>query len=201
MTRTETLQILAVLQASYPAFYSRLSKPDLERVVALWTEMFSAEDYNLTKYAVKELIATHTGYPPDIAALKNKIDEIKSAALDKPTHEELWIILKAAVSNGYYGSSEEFEKLPPVLKRYCGSPATLREYALIDSDTFNTVVHGQFLKQIKIIENREEYAQRLPAEVRELIGSLAKPLELAATPSEAEHNRLVNETIRRIENA
>ena len=87
MTRGETLQILSLLRASYPAFYSKFGKQELENIVSLWTEMFEDDDFRIVKYALKDLIATHTGYPPDIAALKNKIKEICSASLNEPTDE------------------------------------------------------------------------------------------------------------------
>lgn len=188
MNKQETTQILALLNAAYPAFYSKMSRMEIDGVIALWAEMFVDDDFGLVKYALKELIATHTGYPPDIAALKTKIAEVTQAATDKPTHEELWQKLKAAASNGYYNARAEFEKLPPVLKRYVGSPATLREYAMIDADTFNTVNHGQFLKQIKVIEDREEYAQKMPDNVKMLIASVYQPLEAPKQLDDGEVN-------------
>lgn len=188
MTREETIQILALLRAAYPSFYSKFQKRDLESIAALWSEMFAEDDFGVTKYALKELITTHTGYPPDIAALKAKIAEVTQAATDKPTHEELWLMLKRAASNGYYNARAEFDKLPPVLKRYVGSPATLREYAMIDADTFNTVNHGQFLKQIKVIEQREEYAQKMPDNVKMLIASVYAPLEAPKQLDDGEVN-------------
>lgn len=188
MNKQETTQILALLNSAYPAFYSKMSRMEIDGVIALWAEMFVDDDFGLVKYALKELIATHTGYPPDIAALKTKIAEITQAATEKPTPEELWLILKRAASNGYYNARAEFEKLPPVLKRYVGSPVTLREYAMIDADTFNTVNHGQFLKEIKVIEQREEYAQKMPDNVRMLIASITKPLEAPKQLDEGEVN-------------
>lgn len=176
MTRDETLQILALLRASYPAFYSKFQKRELESIASLWAEMFERDDFNITKYALKELIATHTGFPPDIAALKNKIKELVQAATQEPTNEELWQKLKMATSNGYYGAKEEFEKLPPVLQRYLGSANALRELAMVDTDTINTVVHGQFLKQIGVIKEREEYERNMPEEIKMLISSAQKAL-------------------------
>lgn len=192
MTRKETLQILSLLRASYPAFYSKFQKSELEAIANLWTEMFIDDDFNITKYALKELIATHNGYPPDIAALKTKIKDIVSVANDKPTHEELWQILKRAASNGFYGAETEFQKLPPILKRYVGSPSTLKEYSMIDADTFNTVNHGQFLKQISIIEEREEQNAKMPSEVKLLISSITNGLEEQKRLTEGEFNERRN---------
>ena len=178
MTRAETLQMLSLLRASYPAFYSKFQKAELENIANLWAEMFEEEDFSVTKYALKELIATHSGYPPDIASVKNKIKEICAIATNEETDEELWQRLKRAIANGIYGSREEFGKLPPVLQRYCGSPATLREMAMIDSDTVNTVNKGQFLRQIKIIREREEYAMRMPENVKLLVSQIKSVPEL-----------------------
>ena len=176
MTREEVTNMLRLLKVTYPAFYSKMKRNDLILIVDMWSEMFKDDDANIVKYALKELVATHSGYPPDIAALKNKIKEICLTASGEPTNEELWLMLKKAVSNGYYGAKEEFEKLPPVLKRYVGSPHTLTELACIESDTFDTVTHGQFLKQINAIKEREEYSKRMPEEVKVLINSTYKPL-------------------------
>lgn len=199
MTRAETLQILTLLRASYPAFYSKFGKSELESIVALWTEMFEGDDFNIVKYALKELIATHSGYPPDIAALKTKIREICSSATNEPTDEELWQMLKKATSNSTYNAAKEFERLPAVLQRYCGSPSTLREFALIDSDTFNTVNHGQFLKQIKIIKEREEYSAKIPDGVKMLIGKVYTPIGTPQQLSLGEFNDRRNELLDRLE--
>lgn len=195
MTKAETAQILALLHAAYPAFYSKIGKSEIDGIVNLWAEMFMDDDFGVVKYALKQLIATHTGYPPDIAALKGKIKEIVSAATGKLTHEELWHRLKDAARNGYYGAEQEFAKLPPVLQRYLGSPSTLRQYAQIDEATFNTVNHGQFLKQIAIIEEREEFESSMPDEVKLLISSMTKKIPETHQITEREVNNRRNQIL------
>jgi hypothetical protein len=160
--------------------------------------MFGADDFNIVKNALKDLISTHSGFPPDIPAIKNKIKEICSAATGEATNEDLWLMLKKAVSNGIYGSRQEFEKLPPVLQRYLGSPSTLFELAQIDSDTFNTVNHGQFLKQINAIKEREAYSQALPETVRNLIASTYTPVARISAPTPDEVNSRRNYLLDRL---
>lgn len=189
MTREEVTQMLSLLKVTYPAFYSKMKRDDLILIVDLWSDMFRDDDVNIVKYALKELIATHSGYPPDIAAVKNKMKELCSSATGEATDEDLWLLLKRAVSNGLYGAEQEFEKLPAVLKRYVGTPSTLTEMALIDTDTFNTVTHGQFLKQIKVIKEREEYSQNIPDDVKQLISSAYKPLVETATVKQLNERR------------
>lgn len=199
MTREDTAKVLLILNAAYPAFYSKFSDKEIGGIIDIWAEMFEDDDVNIVKYALKELIATHTGFPPDIAALKGKIKEVVYASVDKPTHEELWVMLKGAAENGYYCAKEEFEKLPPVLKRYVGSPSTLKDYSLMSAETFNTVVHGQFLKQIKVIEDREEYAQRLPDSLKAAISASFKRLEGDRELSEREVNDRRNKILDQLE--
>lgn len=176
MTRSDVASMLTLLRVTYPAFYSKMDRKDMKLVLDLWTEMFQDDDTNIVKYALKQLIATHTGYPPDIAAVKNKVKEVCSAATGEMTDEELWQRLKQAVANGIYGARKEFESLPPVLQRYVGSPAGITELAMVDTDTLNTVSHGQFLKQIGLIKQRQEYSDRLPEAMKNLIQEAYKPL-------------------------
>lgn len=174
MTHNETAQILAILNAAYPAFYSKIKPREFEGIIDIWAEMFETDDFNIVKYALKQLIAQHTGFPPDIAALKAKINEVIAVATGQPTHEELWQILKKAVANGIYGADEEFAKLPEVLQKYCGTANTIRTLAQIDEQTFNTVNHGQFLKQIPIIEQRQEFELSMPNDIKKLISQAVK---------------------------
>lgn len=172
MTREETSQMLTLLKVAYPNFYGKMSAKDGMATLNLWAEMFADDDVNVVKFALHRLIETHTGFPPDIAEVKSHIRLLVQASTGEPTDEELWRILRKAASNGLYGSCEEFERLPPVLKRYCGSPSALREMAMQDEKTLDTVVHGQFLRQISGIRERQEYHDSLPEGVRDAVSRL-----------------------------
>lgn len=188
MTRDETLTVLAVIRAAYPAFYGKANKQDIDISVNLWSEMFADDSYQVVNYALKQLIAEKTGYPPCIADLKQKIREVTTAATGAPTHEELWQLLRAATRNGLYGSEEEFAKLPPVLKRYLGAPSALRTMAVMDEDVLNSVVHGQFLKQISAIEDRERFDEEMPDNIRQLACAMAHRIPETHRLTEGEVN-------------
>ena len=173
MTQQETAQVLTLLRAAYPAFYRKTTAQEAEIAVRLWAEMFAEDDYGIVQYALKQLIADHSGYPPDIAALKTKIKEVIQAATGAPTHEDLWQLLKSASQNSRYGYEEEYAKLPPVLQRFLGSAYALHDLADMDLQTINTVYHGQFLKQIPTIESRMAYEASLPANVKAAISAAA----------------------------
>ena len=200
MTDTETKKILAVLKAAYPAFYSKMNKDELYGVVEVWRDAFTETPAEYIAIAVKSLIKTHSGYPPDIAAVHTEIKNIVAAATGEPTDEELWYIYKRAVQGSGYCENETFDKLPPILQRYCGSARTLYEHAMMSLDTFNSVLHGQFLKQLPIMRQRQEYRDSLPEATRQLIDGIVRqktlpPAEQKPTPQELneKRNRIVAE--------
>lgn len=191
MTREETSQMLTLLKVAYPNFYGKMTAKDAYATLNLWAEMFADDDVNIVKFALHRLIETHTGFPPDIAEVKSHIRLLVQASTGEPTDEELWRMLRRAASNGLYGSSEEFERLPPVLKRYCGSPSALRDMAMQDEKTLDTVVHGQFLRQISGIRERQEYHDSLPEGVRDAVSRLYGRMdgERVLTPGEENERR------------
>lgn len=176
MTREETKAVFALLKTAYPAFYTRMSTSEMTTAIDLWWEMFAEDDVNIVKFALKQLLAEPRDFPPVIGTVKDKIRQIAKAAAGEPTDEKLWGILKKALGNSLYGAREEFEKLPPLLQTYCGSPSTLMDLARIDTETLDTVYHGQFLKQIVNIKVREETKQTMPEDVARLIRSMYTPL-------------------------
>lgn len=199
MTREDTASVLKILKVSYPAFYSKFSKDDMVAVLDLWSEMFADDDIRAVKVALFKLIETHKGYPPDIAALKEKIRELVVASTGEPTDEELWQMLRNAVCNGYYGAKEEFDKLPRVVQRYLGSPSALRDLAQIDVRTLDTVTHGRFLKQIVSLRERQEFADSLPEGVKEAVARLYRTPEGPAMPSGDDYNTARNRVLNQLE--
>jgi uncharacterized protein YcgL (UPF0745 family) len=199
MTREDTASVLKILKVSYPAFYSKFSKDDMVAVLDLWTEMFADDDVRVVKVALFKLIETHQGYPPDIAALKAKIRELVVASTSEPTDEELWQMLRRAVSNGYYGAREEFDRLPRVVQRYLGSPSALRDLAVIDEKTLNTVTKGQFLKQIVSLRERQEFADSLPEPVKEAVAKLYRKPEGPAMLTGDDYNTARNRVLNQLE--
>ena len=183
MTREETTAMLSILKAAYPQFYKGMSRSDMIATVNLWSDMFAHDDAASVKFALYELIRTHTGFPPDIAAVKDKLKSLMQAATNEATDEELWQILIDTVSRyGIYEAQKGFDSLPPVLKRYCGGPSHIRDLAVIDVETLNTVTHSTFLRSIKHIKEREEASAAMPHEVKTILGNIYTPL--AESPSQ-----------------
>lgn len=169
MTKQETTMILGVLKTSYPNFYKDMDKRQMLDTIELWSEMFVNEDLEIVKVAVKCLINT-LRFPPTIADIKDEIYKLKNNQ-----QEDIMVLyskLKKAISNGIYGASEEFKKLPPVVQKFVGTPSQLREWA-IDENFNDNVLRGQFSKQIETFRQREK-EQIISFELKETATRLLK---------------------------
>lgn len=181
MTIEETGVIMDILATAYPRFYSGPDAPDMMKTLTLWAEMFARDDVALVAAAVKALIETDSkGFPPCIGSVKEKLRLITGG--DKTTEVEAWGIVAKALRNSAYGSKEEFEKFPPVIKPIVGSPAQLREWGMMDSETVHSVVASNFQRSYRSILQREKEIAALPPDVRALVGKLADSKKMDALP-------------------
>jgi hypothetical protein len=181
VTYEETLSIMSVLKAAYPNYYKDMRRSDADAVVALWVEMFRDDPAEIVAVAVKAHIATDKkGFPPHIGAIKEAIVKLKTS--DEMTELEAWGCVLKAIGNSNYNSAQEFEALPPVVRRLVGSPNQLREWAMMDSDTVNSVVASNFQRSYKARAANEREVLALPQDVRQTMELLAAGMQMQGLP-------------------
>lgn len=175
MTRREVIGILSVLRAAYPNFYRGISVEDAEAAVRLWCDMFDNDPPELVGAAVKALIATDTkGFPPHIGSVKEKLRQI--TAPEQDTEAEAWGKVLKAISRGIYNAKEDFERFPEEIQRIVGSPNQLREWAMMDSETVNSVVASNFQRSYRMKMKQKAEFDAWPEEVKQLARDTAKQL-------------------------
>jgi hypothetical protein len=156
MTIEETAQVMDLLHSAYPRWGK--DKPDPEKELLLWASMFDEEPLPLVAAAVKALIATKTDdFPPVPGAVKAYIRKLKNP------HE----------MTEAYDSRKEFDKLPKLIKRLVGEPSQLKEWAMVDTDTLQTVVASNFQRSYRARAESEREYQAIPASVRAIAGKIA----------------------------
>lgn len=177
MTKEETVKILAVIKAEYGLHFKNMSAIDANAKVNLWAELFEDKEYKLVSAAVMAYIANDTtGHPPKPGQINELIRKLTQS--EQMTEQEaLNLILKAA-SNSNYNAQAEFDKLPPVLQRLCGSPSQLRAWGMMNTDELQTVVTSNLMRSYRAIAKNEETRQNLPSSIQNLIGNLAEQLKL-----------------------
>jgi hypothetical protein len=172
--REEIIKLMSVLRGAYPQFYRDVSKTEALDTINLWADMFANDDAALVGAAVKSLIeGDEKGFPPTIGQIKAKIRLLTGSR--ELTESEAWARVAAAVRNGIYNSQEEFDKLSPTMQRIVGSPAQLREWATMDSQTLHSVVASNFQRSYKAISAKEQEIAKLPADVRQMVAQIAPP--------------------------
>lgn len=173
MTLEETKQLLTILKLSYPNNYKDMSKDQAINTVKLYYDFFGEHPTPLVVQALKNYIKSNK-YPPTIAGLQEQVDLLINHG---NTSEELWSKMVKAIRNSLYGSVEEFEKLPKECQMWLGSPSGLKDLGMIDVDTLNTVLHGQFLKTIGDIKAGEKAQQGLSQGLRDMLQNKTRLLE------------------------
>lgn len=167
MNREETKQVLKVLSTAYPRYFADMTKADKIDQINLYMDMFGEYPTQIVIAALHSYIR-HNEYPPSIAGLQKQINLLTH----KDDKMELWNTLAAACSRGTRMTAEEFETLPESIREWAGDVGQIKELALMDSVTFNSVIRGQFLKTIPQIIERQEAKRKLPAETRKLLEML-----------------------------
>jgi len=175
VTRDEATAILAILKTAYPALYKNMSDEEIDDVINLWAAMFQDDNVKVVTEAVRAYIATDTkGFPPIIGQIKEKIRKITHP--QEVTEMEAWDLVRRAIT--YYNASEAFANLPLILKKIVGSSNTLREWALMDVETVNSVIQSNFMRSYKAkVAQEKEYAM-LPSSTKQLIAGLAQKYSL-----------------------
>ena len=152
MNREETKQMLKILSVAYPRTYAGYSEQQKTETVDLYFALFGKCETEIVVSALCNYVKSNQ-YPPTPAGIQAQIDLILST---DDSAIELWNTLAKAVRNGYYGYEEEYNKLPEVCQKWLHCPEQLKELAVVDFSTLNSVIRGQFLKTIGEIQKKEK---------------------------------------------
>lgn len=168
MRKDELRAVMKYFQSAYKGFYEGANTAD---VMGVWYDAFKDEDARVVQTAAKNYVKTNE-FAPTVAGLMKQITLIKGAE----SNTDLWDKLRKAISNSTYNSEEEFSKLPSECQSFVGSPLGLKSLATEDAGKIDTVVKGQFLKNVDSIKERQNVQAQLPQELREAISGSIKQL-------------------------
>lgn len=177
MTRKDVAGILALLQTEYPASFSRLSPEQMHGKVNLWAEILANDDPKLVYAAVKAIVAGDAReFAPGIGEIRTRMHELTAPA--ERSEGEAWALVSKACRNGTYGYKTEFDKLPPDVQAAVGSPEQIREWAMMDEETVQSVVASNFMRAFKTVSKRTKQTAMLPDSVKALLGDVGNNLRL-----------------------
>lgn len=184
MNYDETLKIMAVLRAAYPRYYSGQRREEVETAITLWQSIFDDLPYNVVAAAVQAFIADDDkGFPPAVGQINRRVREIVEP--ERMTEQEAWALVSRACENSGYHWQQEYEKLPEDIRRCVGDALTLREWALMPIEEFETVIASNFMRSYR--EKREIRRRReaIPPSMRELLAEWAAEQKKQLTEGQA----------------
>lgn len=167
MTKQDTYQVLAVLQAFYPDAFRGMTDAAVQLKLTLWQEQFADEPATLVQAAVKAYVSTDKkGFMPVPGQIKEQITILR----DKGglNEQDAWELVTKALCNSSYGSVEEFAKLPADVQRAVGSHNMLRSWAAVNISELQTVIASNFKRDYRaIIAQKKDFA-KIPEAVKQL---------------------------------
>ena len=177
MNKKETSKIIAVLMASYPNFLSSRSTDEIQATINIWNEMLTDYSYQDVSAAIKACITQgRSGFAPSIGQVTDKILSFKNQG-NELTEQEAWNLVSKAMRNSTYNATEEFEKLPELIKNIVGGPSQLKEWAMSESKEIQTVIASNFMRSYKVKSASFREYQALPNDVKKLISGSAMLIE------------------------
>lgn len=175
MKKSEMVQIITLLAGNYESIANK-SQVQREMMLNTWQECLGDLDYKLVLQAVKKTIIS-SPYPPTIHEIRKNAIEISKPTTQK-TAIEAWDEALKMISGGLYMTDEQFNQYSPEVKNFFGSVNQVRQLAMVDMDTINTVTKGQFLKQYDVLIEREKQENLLPQPMKEMMEGLVDKFAL-----------------------
>lgn len=167
MTREETAKILFIVSKEYDV------KGDVASRLDIWQDAFKNHSYEQINAALTMYIRSDIyGKAPHPGQLLAQLDNIAPVGL---TEAEAWTMVQKAICRSNYYALEEYEKLPELIQRTVGSPATLRDWASSENLAQVKKDFG-FLYRTEL--ERAEYIRKMPENVRKLTQKIVKELEV-----------------------
>lgn len=182
MTIKETAKLIAVIAEVYPRF---MDGRNIETTVTLWQKIFAGDAYAEVEAAFFAFVSTdEKGFPPAPGAIRSMLNKLRLPQ-GETTEAEAWEKVQKATRNSIYNADKEFAALPEDVQRCVGSPATLREWAIMDSETLNSVVASNFMRSYRARAVQVREMQKLPPAVREVFGLIGDAFRLPEARIEA----------------
>ena len=161
--------LLTLLQSEYPGSFVNLDDRLMKLKTELWEKEFANDDLNLVYAAIRAYMKSPQNFAPTIGQIREKMDLLTGKAQESMSEQAAWALVSKACSNGIYGYREEFAKLPPDVQAAVGAPEQLREWAMMDVDTVQSVVASNFKRSFRAEQQRAKEISMLPASVQEMI--------------------------------
>lgn len=175
--------ILTLLQSEYPLSFSKMDERTMRLKLKLWQAEFQNDDINLVYAAVRLYMKNPEKFAPSIGQVREKMNSLLHAQQGDTelAEQRAWALVSKACRNGIYGYREEFAKLPPEVQRAVGEPEQLKQWAMMDAETVESVVASNFMRNYRAQQQREKEQAMLPQSMKGMLSGVADGLKMLET--------------------
>ncbi len=175
MTLPETVKLLTMIAEIYPRF---LDGREIRTTAAIWQKLFADEPYSEVDAALYAFVASdEKGFAPAPGAIRATLNRLRRPE-GETTETEAWAMVQKATRNSLYNADAEYAKLPRDVQSSVGSPETLREWAMMDADTLNSVIASNFMRGYRARAVQVREMEKLPSSVKAVFGAFGEALKL-----------------------
>ena len=164
MTMKNIGEMLMLLESNYgQKFYDGVDK---DNVVKTWSVMFKNDDPALVMQGVVNTINLMT-YKPTIADIRHQMARSKMSG--QMTEMEAFQTISNAVEKAYGKDDalKQFQLLPPILQKLVGTPKQLRDWRVVETAQFQTVVASMIRSSYRELAQREAEYYALPPQIQQ----------------------------------
>lgn len=189
MTKTEVVQLMAIIREFYPTYYRNKTEEETKVSARLWWEMFKEDDGMQVLAAVKAFVATDIkGFPPSVGQIKQRLVQLN--APDMPDEADAWRQVLKAIRRSGYRAKEEFSKLHPIVQRVVGHPEVLHGWGMLPEDDVQTVISSNFQRAYRARAAMEAERLALPSDLRKILDQSTKVIPSLPDPEERKRNAI-----------
>jgi hypothetical protein len=172
MTVQEAAKLVFTIKATYPKYFAKYSKPELDNMINIWARLFRDIPYEKGSIGLEVYLTTETdGFPPSPGQV---IDCIQKAEPQSMNEIEAWGLVRMAIRDGIYHAEEHFKELPPDCQKAVGRPGQLTEWAMLKSSEVDTIAAAQFKRVYTAEIKRRREEAKMPQEVRERLATIQR---------------------------
>ena len=168
MTREQTVDLVRSIVNIFPNW-----KPEnLTETVNAWHWALEEYPAEAIKGSLQIYLKTNkSGFAPSVSQLIDGMHKPKDQ--DRMTEGEAWYLVKKAIADSAYNAKERFDELPAEVQRAVGGVEMLRAWGQMDSEEVNSVVASNFQRTYKAVIAQQEYAERVPAAISDMVKQLS----------------------------
>lgn len=188
MTDQEVSKMFLMVKAAYPKVFKDYDATMMENYIDAWLMVFADIPAEQAFAGLKVYLSTETsGFPPSPGQIMDCIHRLMPDNI--PNEMEAWSLVDRAVRNSNYNANEEFGRLPQIVRRAVRNPARLREWAQMDTSTYQTVEQSNFMRTYRAEVEIERKNQRIPQNIRPQLEMIDDPVLMVESKNEHEKSK------------